>query len=109
MRGAVLMLVLLACLPASAQRLAISKSPTNVTVSWTNRGTLQAASALTGDWRDLHETPSPARLAPTNQAQFFRTISRWSTRTNLLEGNSEMAVAELDGKIYVMGGYPSTR
>lgn len=33
----------------------------------------------------------------------------WSNRAPLLEANSEMAVAELDGKIYVIGGYPSTR
>ena len=35
--------------------------------------------------------------------------SGWSTRAPLREANSEMAVAELDGKIYVLGGYPSTR
>lgn len=33
----------------------------------------------------------------------------WSNRADLLEANSEMAVAELDGDIYVLGGYPSTR
>jgi N-acetylneuraminic acid mutarotase len=92
-----------------AARLAISKSPTNVTVSWTGRGTLQTAAAVTGPWKDLHEAPNPSRFLPTNQARFFRAISRWSTRSNLLEANSEMAVAELDGKIYVMGGYPASR
>lgn len=35
--------------------------------------------------------------------------SIWEQRAPLLEPNSEIAVAELDGKIYVMGGYPSTR
>lgn len=35
--------------------------------------------------------------------------SAWSTRAALLEPNSETAVAELDGRIYVIGGYPSTR
>lgn len=89
-------------------RLAISRSPTNVTVSWTGRGTLQAAPAL-GTWKDVHEAPNPTRLATTNQAQFFRVISRWSTRSNLIEANSEMSVAELDGRIYVMGGYPASR
>jgi hypothetical protein len=34
---------------------------------------------------------------------------QWSTRAPLIEGNSEMAVAHLDGRIYVVGGYPSTR
>lgn len=33
----------------------------------------------------------------------------WSKRAPLLAPNSEMAVAYLDGKIYVVGGYPSTR
>jgi N-acetylneuraminic acid mutarotase len=33
----------------------------------------------------------------------------YGTRAPLLESNSEMAVAELDGKIYVLGGYPSSR
>lgn len=35
--------------------------------------------------------------------------SRWGRRADLLEANSEMSVAELDGQIYVLGGYPSTR
>jgi N-acetylneuraminic acid mutarotase len=33
----------------------------------------------------------------------------YGTRADLLEANSEMAVAEVDGKIYVLGGYPSSR
>lgn len=33
----------------------------------------------------------------------------WGLRADLLEPNSEMSVAELDGKIYVIGGYPSNR
>jgi N-acetylneuraminic acid mutarotase len=33
----------------------------------------------------------------------------YGTRTQLLAPNSEMAVAELNGKIYVLGGYPSSR
>jgi N-acetylneuraminic acid mutarotase len=34
---------------------------------------------------------------------------RWSRRADLLEANSEMSVAELGGRIYVIGGYPSNR
>jgi N-acetylneuraminic acid mutarotase len=34
---------------------------------------------------------------------------RWQTRAPLPEANSEIAVAELNGKIYVIGGYPSSR
>jgi uncharacterized protein (TIGR03437 family) len=33
----------------------------------------------------------------------------WGRRAELLEGNSEMGVAGMDGKIYVLGGYPSNR
>ncbi len=33
----------------------------------------------------------------------------WGNRAPLVEPNSEMAVALLDGRIYVVGGYPSTR
>ena len=36
-------------------------------------------------------------------------IGPWGLKAPLLEANSEMAVAELNGKIYVMGGYPSSR
>ena len=33
----------------------------------------------------------------------------WGKRKALIEANSEMAVAHLNGKIYIVGGYPSTR
>ncbi|HEY3496839.1 MAG TPA: kelch repeat-containing protein [Polyangiaceae bacterium] len=33
----------------------------------------------------------------------------YGERPDLLAANSEMAVAELDGKIYVLGGYPASR
>jgi len=35
--------------------------------------------------------------------------SNWATRAPLLEANSELAVTELNGYIYALGGYPSTR
>ncbi|MBV7330591.1 kelch-like protein [Chloroflexi bacterium TSY] len=35
--------------------------------------------------------------------------SVWERRAPLLEANSELSVTELDGFIYVMGGYPSSR
>ena len=89
--------------------LRIAKASTNVTVSWTNRGTLQFAPAPSGPWHDLFETPNPATFLTTNAQAYYRAISRWNTRSNLLEANSEMAVAELDGRIYVMGGYPASR
>ena len=34
---------------------------------------------------------------------------QWGRRAELLEANSEMSVAELDGLIDVIGGYPSSR
>ncbi|MBL8178076.1 MAG: hypothetical protein JNK48_25600 [Bryobacterales bacterium] len=36
-------------------------------------------------------------------------IGGWGSRAALLEANSEMGVAELQGLIYVLGGYPSSR
>ncbi len=92
----------------TTNRAIISRAQTNVTVSWTGRGTLQASTSL-ALWRDILEATSPFNVSPPNASQFYRSISRWSTRSNLLEANSEMSVAELDGNIYVMGGYPSSR
>lgn len=88
---------------------AISKTATNLFVSWTGIGTLQSAPTVAGSWQDILEAGSPRSIAPTNAQQYFRVISRWSTRTNLIEANSEMGVAELNGKIYVLGGYPASR
>jgi N-acetylneuraminic acid mutarotase len=99
--------------PSSGQltnfSLRIARANTNVTVAWTNRGTLQSALTPSGAWRDVLEAPNPSTRPPNNAHEFYRVISRWGTRSNLLEANSEMAVAELDGKIYVMGGYPASR
>ena len=36
-------------------------------------------------------------------------IGAWGMLASLLEANSEMSVAELNGKVYVLGGYPSAR
>ena len=36
-------------------------------------------------------------------------IGEWGQRAGLLVANSEFALAESNGKIYVMGGYPSSR
>ena len=33
----------------------------------------------------------------------------WEMRTGLIEPNSEVALAELNGKLYLLGGYPATR
>jgi N-acetylneuraminic acid mutarotase len=89
--------------------LRIARTTTNTVISWMGSGTLQSAPTLQGAWLDLLEAPNPLTVPPRNAQEFYRVISRWSTRSNLLEANSEMAVAELDGKIYVMGGYPASR
>jgi N-acetylneuraminic acid mutarotase len=90
-------------------RVNVSTTPTNIVVTWTNRGTLQAAPDPQGPWQDIVEAPNPYRSPGTNGDEYFRAITRWSTRRNLLEANSEMGVAELNGKIYVIGGYPASR
>jgi N-acetylneuraminic acid mutarotase len=53
-------------------------------------------------------TSVPSRPAADGPAA-TPAASPWSTRAPLPVANSEIAVAELDGRIYVLGGYPSTR
>lgn len=48
-------------------------------------------------------------VAPPGGPANSQAPGEWGKRAPLLEANSEMAVVELDGKIYVIGGYPSTR
>ncbi|HYD52363.1 MAG TPA: kelch repeat-containing protein [Gemmatimonadaceae bacterium] len=36
-------------------------------------------------------------------------VGEWAQRTGLLAANSEFALAEANGRIYVMGGYPASR
>jgi N-acetylneuraminic acid mutarotase len=50
---------------------------------------------------------SPA--SPPAADQVRQEAERWSRRAPLLDANSEIAVVEAGGKIYVIGGYPSTR
>ncbi|HEX6439543.1 MAG TPA: hypothetical protein VF182_20675, partial [Candidatus Binatia bacterium] len=47
-------------------------------------------------------------FAAETQSSAGRT-SGWSVKAPLPRTNSEFGVAELDGKIYVMGGYPADR
>src|SRR5262245_15057503 len=107
------MAILLIACPALAQNsnmtIQISRTPTNLAASWTGRGTLQSASGVNGPWVDELEAVNPFLTLVTNRQRFFRTISRWNTRASLIASNSEMAVAELNGKIYVCGGYPASR
>jgi N-acetylneuraminic acid mutarotase len=87
----------------------ISRAGENLRVSWTGIGTLQSSPAIEGAWQDILGAGSPFGALATNAQQFFRVVSRWGTRSNLIAANSEMGVAELDGKIYVLGGYPASR
>jgi len=108
-----LLLVIFAVFSASAQNAhgpaAISKTTSNLLVTWNGVGTLQSSMTLTGAWQDTLEAGSPLPVPQTNSQAFFRVISRWNTNANLIEANSEMGVAKLDGKIYVIGGYPASR
>ena len=52
------------------------------------------ASLLTADAQSSRPLPAPGE---------------WGTRAPLPEANSELSVAELGGKIYAIGGYPSSR
>ena len=53
--------------------------------------------------------PWPRTRHPSPWQRTPKPVSEWGKRASLAEPNSEMAVAYLDGKIYVVGGYPSTR
>ena len=87
----------------------IARTPTNLLISWVGRGTLQSSPGVNGPWVDELEASNPFSTKLTNSQRFFRSISRWSTRASLIASNSEMGVAELNGKIYVLGGYPASR
>jgi N-acetylneuraminic acid mutarotase len=56
--------------------------------------------------------PAPsARAAPSRQASppGATAAGEWGRRAPLPETNSEISVAYLDGKLYVVGGYPANR
>lgn len=87
----------------------IDRASTHLSVSWSGRGTLQSAPAATGPWAEVLEASNPFSVTNTDAQRYFRAISRYGTNAPLLEANSEMGVAELNGLIYVLGGYPSSR
>jgi len=89
--------------------LALSKTQTNLLLSWTGVGSILSGAALNGAWSEVLEATNPLPLAATNDQQFFRLISRYSQRASLPEANSELAIAELGGEIYLIGGYPASR
>ena len=93
----------------SNSTLSIFQTTSNLMVPWPGQITLQAGATPDGAWQDVLEATNPLSVSATNGQQFFRVITRWSSRANLLVANSEMGVTELNGKIYVMGGYPASR
>ena len=53
-------------------------------------------------------TPPAAPTAPTVPAEQVDG-GQWMQRSPLLEPNSELAFAEVNGKLYLLGGYPASR
>src|SRR5688500_2488152 len=51
--------------------------------------------------------PPPPPPAPPPPPQIDG--GEWGIRTGLIEPNSELPIAELNGKLYLLGGYPSSR
>jgi N-acetylneuraminic acid mutarotase len=61
-------------------------------------------SACAGSAAEPPEEPKPPIPEPTKVDG-----GEWGLRTGLIEPNSELALAELNGKLYLLGGYPSSR
>jgi uncharacterized protein (TIGR03437 family) len=74
-----------------------------------NLGPLPAALALKLGEFDVRLTLDGATSNTVTIAPTLPRAEQWGVRAPLLEANSEMSVAELDGKIYVLGGYPASR
>lgn len=77
-----------------------------------NIGPVPRAQAGRGE-AEILLTADSVRANPVTAAFRLPELSpaagQWGTRAPLLEANSEMGVAELNGKIYVIGGYPASR
>ena len=54
-------------------------------------------------------TGSPAELPEVDELSAPVAEGEWGFRARLLQAFSELAVAEANGKLYLMGGYPSSR
>src|SRR5688500_17390076 len=52
--------------------------------------------------------PPTAPTSPTSPTDKVDG-GQWAQRTPLIEANSELAFAALNGKLYLLGGYPSNR
>ena len=58
---------------------------------------------------ELRLTVDGVAANPVTVALNAPDLGQWGARGELLEANSEMAIGELLGKVYVMGGYPASR
>ena len=92
------------------QDLHLTRDVGEIVLSWEDGSVIQSSTSL-NDWETMLNSPSPLKLATADQlgSQFFRLTPTWETRADLLNANSEMSVAQLNGKVYVLGGYPSNR
>jgi len=73
----------------SSLSLSIGRGTDELRVSWVGRGTLQTGTSPQGPWQDLLEASNPVRVQPAASQQFFRGLSRYGTRAELIEANSE--------------------
>jgi hypothetical protein len=89
--------------------LGMSTAGNTVSLTWNGRGALQSSDDLNSGWTDHLEATTPFEAPISGMRRFFRVVSHWGTRSTLPEANSEMAVGAVNGKIYVAGGYPSSR
>ncbi|HZA91313.1 MAG TPA: hypothetical protein VE420_01700, partial [Gemmatimonadales bacterium] len=52
---------------------------------------------------------SPDKPGPTPTGPAPIDPGEWGLRTSLIAANSELALAELNRKLYLLGGYPASR
>jgi N-acetylneuraminic acid mutarotase len=90
--------------PPSATATARSPEPTPTTTPATATPP-RPTPTMVGTTPTVTPTASPTPTATVVPP----AAGEWGRRAELPEANSEMAVAELDGKIYVIGGYPASR
>ena len=65
---------------------------------------ISACGGSPGEPREEPKGPGPDPTGPTKVDG-----GEWGTRAPLIESNSELAFAESNGKLYLLGGYPATR
>ena len=68
---------------------------------------ISACAGSPADPEENSKPPIPPTPAPPSPP--LVDGGEWGTRTGLVEANSEFALAESNGKLYVMGGYPANR